>query len=617
MVIVHAAAAVRAALIGLTSTPFGRRRHAHTASYPALTSSTARTHAASSRDADDSMRDTLERLPLAMLVLTRDGRIDFANASAEQLFGYARQELRGASADTIMPGLRTSIASADRADTLFARRKDRTPFLADVTLRAMHERAAPLMLAVVIDRTERDELRRNRQELAHLTRVSMLGELAASLGHELNQPLTAILSNAQAAQRFMNREPVDLDEMREILSDLVADTNRASEILRRIRALVKKGELELAPLSMAGVIGDVAQLVHSDAIQRGIRVVLDIDSPLPLVRSDKVQLQQVVLNLLLNAFDAMDDREGERIVTIAAARDGESRVRVSMRDQGHGLPDALADQLFKPFCTFKRDGLGLGLSISRSIVDMHGGRIWASNNADRGATFTFTLPTETVPPVVRARLAMSAPDALVYVVDDDCGVRRALTRLIVSAGYRVESFESAQAFLDDARLESAPACLILDMQLPGLSGLDLQRALNANSETLPIIFVTGHGDIPMTVSAMKAGATDFLAKPVSDAALLRAIETSLERSARAWASRSEIDAIHRRLDRLTPREREVLVLVVNGWLNKQVASELGTVEKTVKVHRARVMEKMEARSLAELVRLSDRAGIFAGADRAA
>nr|WP_050455457.1 response regulator [Candidatus Burkholderia verschuerenii] len=212
---------------------------------------------------------------------------------------------------------------------------------------------------------------------------------------------------------------------------------------------------------------------------------------------------------------------------------------------------------------------------------------------------------------------MSAPDALVYVVDDDCGVRRALTRLIVSAGYRVESFESAQAFLDDARLESAPACLILDMQLPGLSGLDLQRALNANSETLPIIFVTGHGDIPMTVSAMKAGATDFLAKPVSDAALLRAIETSLERSARAWASRSEIDAIHRRLDRLTPREREVLVLVVNGWLNKQVASELGTVEKTVKVHRARVMEKMEARSLAELVRLSDRAGIFAGADRAA
>jgi two-component system, LuxR family, sensor kinase FixL len=406
MVIVHAAAVVRAALIGLTSTPFGRRKHAHAANFPALTSRAARTQAASPNDADgtpSTLHDTLERLPLAMLVLTREGRIDFANASAEGLFGYGRLELRGASADTIMPGLRTSIESADRADTLFARRKDRTPFLADVTLRAMHGNASRLMLAVVMDRTERDELRRNRQELAHLTRVSMLGELAASLGHELNQPLTAILSNAQAAQRFMNREPVDLDEMREILSDLVADTNRASEILRRIRALVKKGELELAPLSMAGVIGDVSMLVHSDAIQRGIRIVLDIEPHLPLVRGDKIQLQQVVLNLLLNAFDAMDDRDGERTVAISAARDGEARVRVSVRDQGHGLPDALADQLFKPFCTFKRDGLGLGLSISRSIVEMHGGRIWASNNADRGATFAFTLPTEAAPPNLRAR----------------------------------------------------------------------------------------------------------------------------------------------------------------------------------------------------------------------
>jgi RNA polymerase sigma factor (sigma-70 family) len=187
----------------------------------------------------------------------------------------------------------------------------------------------------------------------------------------------------------------------------------------------------------------------------------------------------------------------------------------------------------------------------------------------------------------------------------------------VSAGYCVESFESARAFLGETRIQLAPACLILDMQLPDLNGLELQRALSATTETLPIIFVTGHGDIPMTVSAMRAGATDFLAKPVSDSALLRAIDLSLERSARALASRRELDAIQQRLERLTPREREVLVLVVNGWLNKQVASELGTVEKTVKVHRARVMEKMQARSLAELVRLSDRAGIFAGADPAA
>jgi FixJ family two-component response regulator len=204
----------------------------------------------------------------------------------------------------------------------------------------------------------------------------------------------------------------------------------------------------------------------------------------------------------------------------------------------------------------------------------------------------------------------------VFVIDDDRGVRRALARLIGAAGYRVCSFECAQAFLDAVSTPDGPACLILDVQLPDSSGLDLQRTLSATSDMLPIIFVTGHGDIPMTVSAMKAGATDFLAKPVSEAALLRAIDAALVRSLHAIACRSELDSIRRRLDRLTPREREVLVLVVHGLLNKQVASELGTVEKTVKVHRARVMEKMEARSLAELVRLSDRVGIFGGAERA-
>jgi two-component system, LuxR family, sensor kinase FixL len=335
---------------------------------------------------DASFHGTLERMPLAMFIVGLDGRIDYANACAEMLFGYARHQMRGMLAEHIVPGACTH----DDTTTVFACRKDQTRFLVDVTSSKLDTR----MLAVVIDRTERDELRRNRQELAHLTRVSMLGELAASLAHELNQPLTAILSNAQAAQRFMNNEPIDLNEVREILCDLVADNNRASEILRRIRALVKKGELESMPLSIASVISDVALLVHSDAIQRGIRVVLDIDPHLPMVRGDKVQLQQVVLNLLLNAFDAMDVPSEDRTVHVLAVRDGEDRLCVSVRDAGHGVPAELADQLFKPFCTSKREGLGLGLSISRTIVEMHGGRIWAQNNADRGATFRFTLPVE-------------------------------------------------------------------------------------------------------------------------------------------------------------------------------------------------------------------------------
>jgi two-component system, LuxR family, sensor kinase FixL len=393
MAIVHATAVFGAALIGLTLAPFGRRRRAQEAPgegmlvRPSLAPLRALMRKPVASVDDTSFRDSLERLPLALLMIGANGRIAFANACAERLFGYARGELCGASADTIIPGARGQFETV----TLHACRKDNTRFLADVTLNRIDGAAT---LAVVIDRTERAELQRDRQELAHLTRVSMLGELAASLAHELNQPLTAILSNAQAAQRFMSRDPIDLDEVREILGDLVADNNRASEILRRIRALVKKSELELAPLSIAGVIGDVALLVHSDAIVRGIRVVIDVDPHLPLVRGDKIQLQQVVLNLLLNSFDAMDTCGTDRVATISATREGADRVRVSVRDEGNGVPAALADQLFKPFCTSKRDGLGLGLSISRSIVEMHGGRIWAHNNADRGATFGFTLPTE-------------------------------------------------------------------------------------------------------------------------------------------------------------------------------------------------------------------------------
>ncbi|WP_341317734.1 response regulator [Paraburkholderia sp. IMGN_8] len=206
---------------------------------------------------------------------------------------------------------------------------------------------------------------------------------------------------------------------------------------------------------------------------------------------------------------------------------------------------------------------------------------------------------------------MTDSDSLVFVVDDDDAVRRALARLIQSAGYRVETFGSARAFLDRMRADTCPACLVLDIQLPDLSGLELQRELNA---ALPIIFITGYGDIPMTVGAMKAGATDFLPKPVRDTDLLRAIGQAFERVAQTYAVNRELDAIRVRLGRLTPREREVMALVVTGRLNKQVAGELGTVEKTIKAHRARVMAKMEVTSLAELVRVADKAGLGGAAE---
>jgi RNA polymerase sigma factor (sigma-70 family) len=208
---------------------------------------------------------------------------------------------------------------------------------------------------------------------------------------------------------------------------------------------------------------------------------------------------------------------------------------------------------------------------------------------------------------------MPSAASTVFLVDDDASVRKALTRLVRSAGYDAEAFASARDFLDNSRLGArGAACLVLDVRMPGLSGLELQHELQAANALLPIIFITGHGDIPMSVKAMKDGAVDFLPKPVKDKVLLEAIERALARADHERVQRLELEDIQRRLDSLTPREREVMALVVRGLLNKQIANELGTVEKTVKVHRARVMEKMEAQSLADLVRIAERVGIPQG-----
>jgi FixJ family two-component response regulator len=198
-------------------------------------------------------------------------------------------------------------------------------------------------------------------------------------------------------------------------------------------------------------------------------------------------------------------------------------------------------------------------------------------------------------------------DAVVYVVDDDEGVRTGLARLVRSVGLKVETFPSARAFLDQ-KLPDRTACLVLDVRLPGSSGLDLQSALGQAQQTLPIIFITGFGNVPVSVRAMKGGALDFLEKPFNDEELLDAIRRALARSDAARAANAERAVLQRRLDSLTAREREVLGLVITGMLNKQIAAELGAGEKTIKVHRGRVMKKMAADSVADLVRMAQKVG---------
>jgi len=204
---------------------------------------------------------------------------------------------------------------------------------------------------------------------------------------------------------------------------------------------------------------------------------------------------------------------------------------------------------------------------------------------------------------------MTDADALVFVVEDDAPLRESLQDLLRSVGLRVAAFASAQEFLHSKRPE-VPGCLVLDVRLPGLSGLELQQRLAEADIEIPIIFITGHGDIPMSVRAMKAGAVEFLTKPFRDQELLDAIQQALARDRHARDQRAEMAALRRRFDSLTPRQRDVMALVVAGLLNKQIAGELGTSEATVKTHRKHVMAKMGAGSLANLIRMADKLGIL-------
>jgi len=253
-----------------------------------------------------------------------------------------------------------------------------------------------LLRGVSLDVTQRRlaemEVQQQRTELAHFSRVSMLGGLSGSLAHELNQPLSAILRNTEAAELFLQEPSPDLDELRAILADIRKDDQRAGEVIRRMRSMLKQNEVERSSLDLTGLADEVISLVRPDAELRKVRLHLETETPLPFVRGDRIQLQQVFLNLLLNAMDAVADLSPDkRQVTVRVVR-VDTQVEVAVIDTGKGIPADKLARLFEPFFTTRPNGMGLGLPISRTIIEAHGGRIRAENNPDSGATFRFSLP---------------------------------------------------------------------------------------------------------------------------------------------------------------------------------------------------------------------------------
>jgi two-component system, LuxR family, sensor kinase FixL len=361
--------------------------------------------------AEEKFRIVLDAAPNAMIMVDSAGVIGFANAPAATVFGYSLSELIGRPIETLIPerfrdrhaGYRKGFHSEPSSRAmgagrdLFGRRKDGSEFPVEVGLNPIHTTEGLFVLASVIDITARKqaELEHQRQnmELARVGRVAVMGELAASLAHEVNNPVGAIVANASAGQRLVAAGKIGTEELTELLADIVADGRRAGEVIQGIRNMVRKGEARRSLIPIGDTIRELLRIVHTEAIGREVKVTAKVGPDAGQVWGDPVQILQVLLNLALNAVEAMSAaRPDARRLFIRAGRDGNGDILVSVRDSGPGFPSGMAEQLFEPFFSTKSDGTGMGLAISRSIIDAHGGTLSGENCDGGGACFTVRLP---------------------------------------------------------------------------------------------------------------------------------------------------------------------------------------------------------------------------------
>jgi two-component system, LuxR family, sensor kinase FixL len=363
------------------------------------------------KGAEEKFRLVLDAAPNAMIMVDSAGVITFANEPTATLFGYSLSEVIGCPIEMLLPqrfrgrhpGYRKDFLShpSSRAmgvgRDLFGRRKDGSEFPVEVGLNPIRTAEGLFVLASLIDITARKEaeLEHQRQnlELARVGRVAVMGELAASLAHEVNNPIGAIVANASAGQRLLAAGKIGTEEMTELLDDILADGHRAGEVIQGIRNMVRKGKVRHELVQIENIIRELLRIVHADAIGKEVKVTADVDSDAGQVWGDPVQLLQVLLNLTINAFEAMTALPSNaRHLDIRVCCNENGDILVSVRDSGPGFPDGIAEKLFEPFFSTKADGTGMGLAISRSIIEDHGGTLSGENCDNGGACFTVCLP---------------------------------------------------------------------------------------------------------------------------------------------------------------------------------------------------------------------------------
>ncbi len=359
------------------------------------------------------LQSILDTVPDAMVVISQTGVILSFSAAAERLFGWSSGEALGRNVSFLMPEpyatqhdgyLQRYLSTGERRIIGIGRvvsglRRDGSTFPMELSVGEVADAAAPLFTGFVRDLTARQEnanrMQELQQELAHAGRVSTMGEMASALAHELNQPLSAITLLLQGAARLVNRgDPADAPKVSEALVKAADQAIRAGDVIRKLRDFMGRGETERRLENLSRIIHEACALALVGAKERQIHLTLELDPRCDQVLADRVQVQQVLINLLRNAMDAMDAVERRQLVVRTTIHNGQL-TRVQVSDTGPGISDDMRETLFTPFTTSKKDGMGVGLSICRTIVEAHGGAIWAEPSLGGGATITFTLPRET------------------------------------------------------------------------------------------------------------------------------------------------------------------------------------------------------------------------------